>query len=498
MPNGNGDLYLELDLLAESKGTNQYTLTWGTGYWQRWGYWNIDSYMSIGWYSDPPGSPSISTIQNNLSNNSSYYDNYWTRLNFVDSYGFHTSRAGSEDSDWYRYYKEAVRCSTTFDRWNTNRRVILAGYSEYDDQVVVAEYIIPAIDIRPDTFVAQSQWDIVYCPTGGGYSGATQTKIKDTNLILNSEIPIRKGFTFNEWNTALDGSGTSYSPGDSYTQNEPLMLFAQWTKNISLDSLKYVSWPRFKNFITSIKSRLKPDNLSAYVIKEGIFKTIRENATTTGTNVDWWWQYRHWSDGIAEAWGCGLGQSSTSNTITSLYTALPKDIFVDHPITTMSVQLNGIYGVWPTHVNAHTYTSSETSDPDAVGITWIDNYINHDMDNQGKGKNYWVRYYLRGRWAYKATITNDTSITDNGTYNYVKYNNTKYFTPGASFIFKPGETLTLRSLSIGTGNAGSLYVDGTQISSDTEEQTWTLPFKDISIKITITGNVGSRIDITTL
>lgn len=352
--------------------------------------------------------------------------------------------------------------------------------------------------IIPDTFVAQSQWDIVYCPMGGTYSGVTQTKIKDTNLLLNSEIPVRKGFTFNGWNTALDGSGTPYSPGNSYTQNEPLMLFAQWTKNISLDSLRYVSWPRFKNFVTSVKSKLKPDNLSAYVIKEGIFKTARENATTTGTNVDWWWQYRHWSDGIAEAWGYGLGQSSTSNTVTSLYTALPKDIFVDHPITTMSVQLNGIYGVWPTHVNAHTYTSSETSDPDAVGITWIDNYINHDMDNQGKGKNYWVRYYLRGRWAYKATITNDTSITDNGTYNYVKYNNTKYFTPGASFIFKPGETLTLRSLSIGTGNAGSLYVDGTQISSDTEEQTWTLPFKDVSIKITITGNAGSRIDITTL
>jgi hypothetical protein len=32
---------------------------------------------------------------------------------------------------------------------------------------------------------------------GGTYSGITQTKIKDTSLSLNSEIPVRKGFTFN-------------------------------------------------------------------------------------------------------------------------------------------------------------------------------------------------------------------------------------------------------------------------------------------------------------
>jgi uncharacterized repeat protein (TIGR02543 family) len=36
------------------------------------------------------------------------------------------------------------------------------------------------------------------------------------------------GFTFNGWNTAADGSGTPYSPTDTFNINVNTTLYAQW------------------------------------------------------------------------------------------------------------------------------------------------------------------------------------------------------------------------------------------------------------------------------
>ena len=40
---------------------------------------------------------------------------------------------------------------------------------------------------------------------------------------------------FVNWNTAKDGSGTTYEIGDSYTKNEDITLYAQWKENNSTD-----------------------------------------------------------------------------------------------------------------------------------------------------------------------------------------------------------------------------------------------------------------------
>ncbi len=44
----------------------------------------------------------------------------------------------------------------------------------------------------------------------------------------NDYIPKKDGFKFIGWNTKPDGSGTAYMPGDSYTANATLNLYAQW------------------------------------------------------------------------------------------------------------------------------------------------------------------------------------------------------------------------------------------------------------------------------
>jgi len=51
----------------------------------------------------------------------------------------------------------------------------------------------------------------------------------DLPLSVHGDL-VRKGYTFAGWNTAADGSGKSYAPGNLYTVNEDVTLYAKWTK----------------------------------------------------------------------------------------------------------------------------------------------------------------------------------------------------------------------------------------------------------------------------
>jgi len=58
-------------------------------------------------------------------------------------------------------------------------------------------------------------------------SGAIVTVLDNTGGL------VRYGYTFSGWNTAFDGSGTSYSPGATFTMgSEDVTLFAQWNVNV--------------------------------------------------------------------------------------------------------------------------------------------------------------------------------------------------------------------------------------------------------------------------
>jgi uncharacterized repeat protein (TIGR02543 family) len=52
-----------------------------------------------------------------------------------------------------------------------------------------------------------------------------------TVTILGEGSLIRTGYTFDGWNTADDGTGDSYAPGDTFTINANTTLYAQWAIN---------------------------------------------------------------------------------------------------------------------------------------------------------------------------------------------------------------------------------------------------------------------------
>lgn len=75
-------------------------------------------------------------------------------------------------------------------------------------------------------------WPVAY-NGNGATSGSTagQTKIEGQTITIQPNGFVRDKYTFVQWNTASDGSGTAYDPGDPYTTNAALTLYAIWLKN---------------------------------------------------------------------------------------------------------------------------------------------------------------------------------------------------------------------------------------------------------------------------
>ena len=69
---------------------------------------------------------------------------------------------------------------------------------------------------------------VTFDKNGGNYAPDNFSKIYGESKVIGSRTPTRDGYTFVCWNTAKDGSGTSYKPGATYSANETVTLYAIW------------------------------------------------------------------------------------------------------------------------------------------------------------------------------------------------------------------------------------------------------------------------------
>lgn len=76
--------------------------------------------------------------------------------------------------------------------------------------------------------ITQQVHTVSYNANGGTGAPASQQKIWGSILTLSSTIPTRDGYEFLYWNTASDGSGRTYNPGDLYGDDADVTLYAIW------------------------------------------------------------------------------------------------------------------------------------------------------------------------------------------------------------------------------------------------------------------------------
>ena len=153
------------------------------------------------------------------------------------------------------YQKEAIKWESQAKPGDLNNGK-LPGYGI--DQI--EEYLnfrLPFVDNEMGQYIT---YEVSYNANGGTGAPQSQTKTYGTDLVLSQTTPTKANenidgyivnfnanggnlvgieknqlearrtntYSFNGWNTAQNGSGTSYEPGETYTVDEAVILFAQW------------------------------------------------------------------------------------------------------------------------------------------------------------------------------------------------------------------------------------------------------------------------------
>lgn len=82
------------------------------------------------------------------------------------------------------------------------------------------------------TYDGNGDGDVSNVPLGSQYYVGSSVTVGTTGGNSGAvTVPTRTGYTFAGWNTAADGSGTSYASGASFTINQATVLYAQWIPN---------------------------------------------------------------------------------------------------------------------------------------------------------------------------------------------------------------------------------------------------------------------------
>lgn len=160
-------------------------------------------------------------------------------------------------------------------------------------------------------------YEISYDANGAttGISPSDQIKSYGISLIVhgNTGALVKTGYTFDGWNTALDGSGTSYNTGAAFTTNGDTTLYAKWlpdTYTVQYDANGATAG-------TSPSDQIKTHDVNI-TVQGNSGNLLRTGYTFTG------WNTRAEGDGT----NYNIGASFSSDADTTLFARWTPDTYI--------------------------------------------------------------------------------------------------------------------------------------------------------------------------
>ena len=74
----------------------------------------------------------------------------------------------------------------------------------------------------------KADYEVSFDANGGSNAPASMTKYYNSELTLTSAEPVRTGYRFLGWGTSGAAATVAYQPGDKYTTDEDIVLYAIW------------------------------------------------------------------------------------------------------------------------------------------------------------------------------------------------------------------------------------------------------------------------------
>ena len=131
-----------------------------------------------------------------------------------------------------------TRTGYTFSGWNTAANGSGTSYAWNGSVFSPATFTMPANAVTLYAQWTVNSYSVTYDANGGSGAPSSQSANYNTTVTVSSTIPVRSGFAFAGWNTAANGSGTSYawngsvfSPATFTMPANAVTLYAQWTVN---------------------------------------------------------------------------------------------------------------------------------------------------------------------------------------------------------------------------------------------------------------------------
>lgn len=252
------------DVSKGYKVTVYYSHAGGSGTGSQFGYVGASltgsssrsGYQFAGWYTASSGGSRVTTIPS--AANVTYYA-HWTGNTYYVAFNGNGNTGGSTAKETFTYGAAKALTANGFTRtgyqfngWNTNAAGTGTNYSN-------GQSVSNLTTTSGGTVNLYAKWlantYTVIFNGNGALSGsmADQTFTYDTAQNLTSN-GFSKGvaYAFNGWNTMPDGSGTSYTDGESVSNltasnNGNVVLYAQWVLTYIAPVVSNITTLRYEN-----------------------------------------------------------------------------------------------------------------------------------------------------------------------------------------------------------------------------------------------------------
>lgn len=134
-------------------------------------------------------------------------------------------------------------------------------------------------------FTVTPAYTVSYNSNGG--TGIINSQVKENGIALTISTikPTRSGYTFKNWNTKADGTGTSYASGSNYTVNANVTLYAQWER--AFYTIIYDTNGGVENGWSNSCEYGKSTNISTIVPTRDKYKFVGWSKSKNATTADY-------------------------------------------------------------------------------------------------------------------------------------------------------------------------------------------------------------------
>lgn len=156
-----------------------------------------------------------------------------------------------------------TRFNYAFRGWSTDSTATTATYSSGSSFTKNEDTTLYAVwEYDP------VKYSVSYSANGGSGAPATQNKTHGVELTLSTVQPIRSGYDFMGWATSSYSTSVSYAPGDSYSDDADITLYAVWqltNYDFSISNLTFSRSDPYKYDQITVKVRVDNwDKIHAY------------------------------------------------------------------------------------------------------------------------------------------------------------------------------------------------------------------------------------------